>query len=80
MKKIENAILIPSEALIPDIKGQKVFIFRNGKAIPQRVETGIRTDQNVQLTSGVTEGDTIITSGMLQLRPGASVTISEFEK
>ncbi len=80
LKKIENAILIPSEALIPDIKGQKVFIFRNGKAIPQRVETGIRTDQNVQLTSGVTEGDTIITSGMLQLRPGASITISEFEK
>jgi membrane fusion protein (multidrug efflux system) len=80
LKKIENAILIPSEALIPDIKGQKVFIFRDGKAIPQRVETGIRTDQNVQLTSGVTEGDTIITSGMLQLRPGASVTIAEYEK
>jgi membrane fusion protein (multidrug efflux system) len=79
LKKIENAILIPSEALIPDIKGQKVFIFRNGRATPQQVGTGIRTDVNIQLTSGVNEGDTIITSGMLQLRPGAPVTISGFE-
>ncbi len=79
LKKIEDAILIPSEALIPDIKGQKVFIYRNGKAVPQQVGTGIRTDINVQLTSGVAEGDTIITSGMLQLRPGVPVTISEFE-
>ena len=79
LKKIDNAILIPSEALIPDIKGQKVFVYRNGKAAPVEVGTGIRTDINVQLTSGVSEGDTIITSGMLQLRPGAPVTISEFD-
>lgn len=79
LKKIGNAILIPSEALIPDIQGQKVFIYRNGSAIPQQVETGIRTDVRVQLTSGVNEGDTIITSGMLQLRPGSPVSISEFE-
>ena len=80
LKKIENAILVPSEALIPDIKGQKVFLYKNGSAVPQQVETGIRTDVNVQLTSGVSEGDTIITSGMLQLRPGSPVLISEFEK
>ncbi len=79
LKKIDNAILIPSEALIPDIKGQKVFVYRNGTAAPVEVGTGIRTDINVQLTSGVSEGDTIITSGMLQLRPGAPVTISEFD-
>ncbi len=79
LKKIENAILVPSEALIPDIKGQKVFLYKNGSAIPQQVETGIRTDVSVQLTSGISEGDTIITSGMLQLRPGMPVSISEIE-
>ena len=79
LKKIENAILVPSEALIPDIQGQKIFVYRNGIATPQQVETGIRTDKTVQLTSGVSEGDTIITSGMLQLRPGAPVKISGFE-
>lgn len=79
LKKIENAILIPSEALIPDIKGQKVFVFRNGKAQLLPVETGLRTDQDVQLTSGINEGDTIITSGILQLKPGMPVKISELE-
>lgn len=79
LKKIENAILIPSEALIPDIKGQKVFVCRNGKAQPVQVETGIRTDQDVQLTSGIGEGDTIITTGILQLKPGMPVKISGFE-
>jgi membrane fusion protein (multidrug efflux system) len=79
LKKIENAILVPSEALIPDIQGQKVFVYRNGIATPQQVETGIRTDKTVQLTSGVSKGDTIMTSGMLQLRPGAPVKISGFE-
>jgi membrane fusion protein (multidrug efflux system) len=79
LKKIENAILIPSEALIPDIKGQQVFVYRNGKAQPLRVETGLRTDQDVQLTSGISQGDTIITSGILQLKPGMPVKISELE-
>lgn len=79
LKKIEDAVLIPSEALIPDIKGQQVFVYRSGKAQPLRVETGIRTDQNVQLTSGIVEGDTVITSGILQLKPGMPVKISEIE-
>jgi len=79
LMEIENAILVPSEAIIPDIKGQKVFIYRSGVVLPQPVETGIRTEVDVQITSGVSEGDTIITSGMLQLRPGTPVTISEFE-
>ena len=79
LKKIENAILIPSEALIPNIKGQSLFIYHNGQAILHQVETGIRTDQNVQITSGISEGDTIITSGMLQLKPNAPVKILELE-
>ena len=76
---MDRSTLEQCRALIPDIKGQKVFLYKNGSAVPQQVETGIRTDVNVQLTSGVSEGDTIITSGMLQLRPGTPVSISEFE-
>ena len=79
LRKIENAILIPSEALIPGIDGQSVFLYRNGKAVTQKVETGIRSNKTVQITSGISEGDTVITSGMLQLRPFTPVTISEFE-
>jgi membrane fusion protein (multidrug efflux system) len=78
LEKIDNAILIPTHALIPELKGQKVFLFKQGKAVPQNVETGIRTEDRVQITTGLSENDTLITSGILQLRPGMPVSISEF--
>ncbi|MGE5400627.1 MAG: efflux RND transporter periplasmic adaptor subunit, partial [Ignavibacteriales bacterium] len=34
LRKIDNAILIPTEALAPDLKGQKVFVVKKGKALP----------------------------------------------
>ncbi|MFO7447422.1 MAG: efflux RND transporter periplasmic adaptor subunit [Ignavibacteriaceae bacterium] len=78
LKEIENAFLVPTQAIVPELKGQKVFLLKNGIAVSQSVETGVRTDVSVQLTSGVTENDTVITSGILQIRPGMPVRISEF--
>jgi membrane fusion protein (multidrug efflux system) len=78
LKEIDNAIMIPTEALVPELKGQKVFLYKNGKAQPKIVETGIRTDKKIQIISGLQEGDTLITSGILQIRPGAQIKISNF--
>ncbi len=68
-----SALMIPTEALIPDIQGQKVLVMKGGKATGVRVHTGIRTDTEVQLTDGVQAGDTVITTGLLQLREGMDV-------
>ncbi|MCI0708406.1 MAG: efflux RND transporter periplasmic adaptor subunit [Ignavibacteriae bacterium] len=76
IQRIEEAITIPSEALIPDISGQRVFLFKNGQAESQQVETGIRTSTTVQVTKGITPGDTVITTGILQVRSGSPVQIS----
>jgi len=51
------------------------FVAKNGKAVAQKIETGIRTDTKVQICQGVNIGDTIITSGIIQMRPGASVNV-----
>ena len=53
----------------------KVFVYRSGKAEPTDVELGIRTEAEVQILKGLTAGDTIITSGTLQLRKGMPVII-----
>jgi len=74
--EIPNALLIPTEAVIPELGGKKVFISRNGKAEAHAVETGVRTNQQVQVTSGLSVGDTLITSGILQLRPDMAVKIA----
>lgn len=69
----ESAIMIPTEAVIPELDGKKVFIQENGVAQSRQVETGIRTADNIQVISGLSAGDTVITSGILQIRAGTAV-------
>jgi membrane fusion protein (multidrug efflux system) len=80
LKQIDGALMIPTEAVVPELDGKKVFIARNGKAESRKVEVGIRTDRNVQVTSGLAAGDTVITSGILQVKPGSMLKISEVEQ
>ncbi len=77
LKKIDGTILVPTESVVPELKGQKVFLVKNGKAFPQSIQTGIRTDKYVQVSGGLSEKDTLITTGILQLKPGMSVQIQE---
>lgn len=79
MLEIPNAIVIPSPALIPEMGMAKVFLYKNGKAEPVNVEIGMRTDAEVQILSGLSVGDTLITSGTLQLRTGMDVVIDKIE-
>jgi membrane fusion protein (multidrug efflux system) len=71
-----NAVVVPSEALVPDMVGQKVFRVSGGKALSSTVRTGIRTESMVEITQGLSAGDTIVTAGVLMLRPNMPVTIS----
>ncbi|HSW54192.1 MAG TPA: efflux RND transporter periplasmic adaptor subunit [Ignavibacteriaceae bacterium] len=78
LKETEEAILITTVAIVPELKGQLVYLYRGGVATPQKVELGLREEKRVQITSGLAEGDTVINSGILQIRPGAKVKITEF--
>lgn len=75
MFEISNAISIPSQAIIPEMGQDKVFLYKSGKAEPVVITKGLRTDANVQVLDGLSIGDTIITSGTLQLRTGLSITL-----
>jgi membrane fusion protein, multidrug efflux system len=70
-----NAIMIPTQAIIPQARGKKVYVYNNGKADFVEVETGVRDSSNVQITSGLKKGDTVIVTGLLSLKPEARVTI-----
>ncbi|MFT4033336.1 MAG: efflux RND transporter periplasmic adaptor subunit [Siphonobacter sp.] len=75
LSDVPNAILIPSQAVIPGTMDKKVVVSRNGKASFIVVETGTRTESQVQIISGLQPGDTVITSGILQLKPDAVLKI-----
>jgi len=75
LSQIENTIAIPTEALIPEMEGEIVYVFRNGKAEAVKVETGLRTESLIQILDGLKFGDTLLTSGILQLRHNLPVEL-----
>jgi membrane fusion protein (multidrug efflux system) len=79
LTSVPNALLVPTEAVIPEMEGKKVFIVKDGKAEPRKIEVGIRTDRQVQVTSGIAAGDSVVTSGILQMKPGARLKVSSVQ-
>lgn len=77
--EIKNAIAIPTEAIVPEMGKDKVYLYKSGKAEPVDITTGIRTASEVQVIRGLHMGDTIITSGTLQLRTGLAVTLDNID-
>jgi membrane fusion protein, multidrug efflux system len=75
LSRIDSAKAIPTEALIAEMEGKKVFIYRNGKAQSVNVTTGLRTESRLQITNGLNFGDTLLISGILQLRQNLPVTL-----
>lgn len=71
-----KALLIPPEALIPVLNGQNIALYKNGRVKITPVEIGNRTSNSVELFSGVKAGDTIITTGLLQIQDSMQVDIT----
>lgn len=78
-QEYKDALAIPSQAIVPEMGKDKVFLYRSGKAEPVEIVTGIRTDALVQAVKGLAAGDTVIISGTQQLRTGMDVTIDHIE-
>jgi membrane fusion protein (multidrug efflux system) len=76
LQRIENALMLPTQAVIPELRGQKVILSRGGKATPVRVEIGLRNDSMVQVTSGLQAGDTVLISGIMQVRPDMPLKVN----
>ena len=77
LEQISDALMLPTQAVVPELNGQKVFKIQNGMAKSVLVETGIRTDTHIQILKGLQVGDTVAVTGILQLRPEAPVSIQE---
>jgi membrane fusion protein (multidrug efflux system) len=76
----KQAFMVPTEALIPEMKGNKIFIVKNGKSMPLKVETGERSDEKIEILSGLNAGDTVITTGIMSMKPEMNVKIIQLKK
>jgi membrane fusion protein (multidrug efflux system) len=79
-REIKDALAIPSEAIIPEMGKTMVFLYNNGEARSVEISAGLRTESQVQVLDGLSQGDTLITTGVMQLRTGMSVTIDNLKE
>lgn len=74
-----SAILVPTQAIIPQAKGKKVIIIKAGKAVFTDVTTGVRNADKIQIISGLYPNDTIAVTGLMSLRPDNKVAVSKIQ-
>lgn len=79
LRSVPEALTVPSIAVIPELGGTKVFVYENGTAQPRAVTTGIRSEDTVEITSGLNAGDLVVVTGILQLQPGLEIEIERPE-
>jgi membrane fusion protein, multidrug efflux system len=78
--KSSDALLVPSQSVIPQARTKQVIVMRSDSAVFVDVETGIRDSVFVQILSGIKRGDTVLTSGLMAIRPGAKVKIGKVSR
>ncbi len=76
----EEALTVPAIAVVPQLSGASVFALNGGRVEQRPVTTGMRTDSVVQVLTGISSGDTVLTSGLQQVRPGLPVRITDLRQ
>jgi membrane fusion protein, multidrug efflux system len=74
--EIRDAMSVPAEAVVPELGGARLFVYEGGRVATRVVEVGIREADRVQIVSGISPQDTVITTGVQQLRAGMPVRIN----
>lgn len=69
------SFLVPTQALIPGVRGQKAFVVQQGKAKQVDVQTGMRNDSTIQILGGLNPGDSLVVTGVMVLRDGSALSI-----
>jgi membrane fusion protein (multidrug efflux system) len=54
-----------------------VYVYDNGRAREVEINTGMRTSSSVEVINGLSVGDTLLTTGVMQLRSGMPVRIGQ---
>lgn len=68
--------MVPSEAVVPQLGSQNLYLYKEGKAILTEVKTGLRTGTQVEIIKGIEVGDTVITTGLMMLKNEMPVNVT----
>jgi membrane fusion protein, multidrug efflux system len=74
-----EVLVVPSQAVIPQARGKKVVVFKNGSPEFREVVSGVRDENFVQVLEGLQLGDTVVTTGLLAIRPQSKLVLKKVE-
>lgn len=77
--KNTSAILVPTESIIPSARSKQVILYRNGSPEFVNVKLGMRNAETVEITDGLQQGDTIVTTGLLFVRKDSKLQITKIQ-
>lgn len=72
-----NVLLVPAAAIVGDADAPAVFVHEDGIARRRSVRTGATSEGRVEILSGLTAGESVITLGNNTLRDGMQVRVVE---
>lgn len=75
----DQAIIVPTQAIIPQARNKQVVVYRNGSVNFETVVTGIRDSTFVQIMEGVKKGDTIVTTALLSIQPNSKIQLTKVQ-
>ncbi len=75
-QKDGNTLQVPTEAIVPDADQKKVWVVQDGHAHMQAVVTGTRSETMVEITRGLLKGDSVVVTGLMQVKEGAPLLIN----
>jgi membrane fusion protein (multidrug efflux system) len=75
IKNRRRSIVLPEETLVPMGDRQFVYVVKDGKALQRWVEIGSRRPGEVEISSGVEEGEAVVREGANRVNPGAPVRV-----
>lgn len=75
LKSIDNALMVPTQCVIPGARSKSVIVVRDGKAEFKKVETGVRNESYIQITDGIATGDTVVATALMYVKPNGGVKV-----
>ncbi|MFT3705373.1 MAG: efflux RND transporter periplasmic adaptor subunit [Agriterribacter sp.] len=79
LDKDNNAVIVPTQAIIPLSRGKQLIVYKNGKPKFLDVTTGIRDSAYVQVLSGINIGDTVLVSGLMAVKPNSQIQLGKVQ-
>lgn len=79
-KAEQNVLQIPKRSLVEGTKNPYVYVAENGKSIVRKVVVGRETGENIEVVSGLTEGEKVVSDGQINLISGSNIEIKNIKK